>query len=149
MSFINGNTINPVDGTYIGYTNQRYPFASISGNNYNSGSSNFAYDNYEIPKGVWLISASFVLNNNINVNNLLNNITTAIALPNNVTGKNFNGLTFNSGSGLNSFTASVCEPYYSDGTKSCGIYFYVDTTDSNDYVFPGNTFASMTYVKIA
>jgi hypothetical protein len=74
---------------------------------------------------------------------------TAIALPNNVLGKNFNGLTFNSGSGLNSFIASVSEPYYSDGTKSCGIHFYVDTTDANQYVFFGEPTASMTYVKIA
>jgi hypothetical protein len=43
MSFINGNTVQPVNNTYIGYSTTTTPFNTTS---YNSGTNNFLYDTY-------------------------------------------------------------------------------------------------------
>jgi hypothetical protein len=145
MSFINGNTVSPVDQTYIGFFKQTNPFQF---NQYASGSQQYLYDTtYVIPKGVWLVSATVLIEpTDLGAGNITNT-NVAIALPSNITGKNTVVLRIDSG--YVAYTASVCEPYYSDGTKRCGIYFYAETLNSSNYYFQGGVNTTMTYVKIA
>jgi len=145
MSFINGNTVSPVNETYIGFFNQTNPFQFTM---YASGSENYLYDtDYVIPKGVWLVSATVLIEpTSVGAGNITN-MNLAIALPNSIRGKNTVVLRIDSG--YVAYTASVCEPYYSDGTTSCGIYFYATTLNNSDYYLQGDVNTTMTYVKIA
>ena len=143
MSFINGNTVSPVDETYIGFYKQTNPFVSI---NINSGNGYYYYDTYDIPKGVWLVSATALIENPNGGD--ITNVNLAIALPNNNQGKNVVVLRIDSG--YIAYTASVCEPYYSDGNnRNLGIYFYATTTNGTQYQLQGGVNTTMTYVKIA
>jgi hypothetical protein len=93
---------------------------------------------------MWLITASVLLEG---TNNRLVTTNVRIAFPNNTSGKNVivNSLS----SGYDALTSYVGEPYYSDGTSNCGIYFYVTTSDNNSYTLQGGSNSTMTYVKIA
>jgi len=146
MSFINGYTINPVDETYIGFYCQTTPFTAFT--SYPSASTNYIYDTYTIPKGVWLISASALFE--VTGTAGITQINLNIAFPNNNAGKNLAslGINFPISQGYSSYASSVFEPYYSDGTIKCGICIFGTTTDNSDYVLQGNS-TTMTYVKIA
>lgn len=145
MSFINANTANPTNSSQIGYTIQTQPFTSGS---YNSSTIYYIYDTYVIPKGMWLITASVLLTNN--TTNSLSTTNVRIAFPGNTYGKNVITNAVSSGSsGYVGLSSYVGEPYYSDGTNSCGIYFNAVTSDSNPYNLAGGTNSTMTYVKIA
>jgi len=144
MSFINGNTVSPVNETHIGFSHQTNPFATET---YNNSSPTFLYDTYEIPKGVWLISASVWFKQPL-MGGLINTICLSIAFPGDESGKNSNVLSIPSG--YNAYSSSVCEPYYSDGNnRKCGIWFYGTTTNSTPFQLYGEEGSAMTYVKIA
>jgi hypothetical protein len=130
MSFINANTAYPTDPSQIGFKHQTRPFSTVS---YSSSSINYVYDTYVIPTGMWLITASVLLEG---TNNRLVTTNVRIAFPNNTSGKNVivNSLS----SGYDALTSYVGEPYYSDGTS-----------DNNSYTLQGGSNSTMTYVKIA
>lgn len=144
MSYINGNTIDPVDNyTIIGSFKQTQPF---TGTQFTSATGNFIYDTtFVIPKGVWLISACCEISAYSDSANLTD-VNIRVALPNNTTGKNI--FVFAS-SGFNAINTQVTEPFYSDGTKSCGVYIYATTNDNTDYTLQGGVNSTMTYIKIA
>jgi hypothetical protein len=144
MSFINGNTNQPVDATYIGYYRQTQPFTTT---NVSSGQVQTIYDTYVIPKGVWLITANCSIEYQTSPT-LLTDVNVRVLLPNNIVGNNV--FVFGQSSpGFILCAASATEPFYSDGTAVCGIWTYATTTDSGNYSILGTNNTTMTYVKIA
>jgi hypothetical protein len=141
MSFINANTANPTDPSQIGYTHQSQPFSTTT---YSSATSNYVYDTYVIPKGMWLITASVQLE--ATSNNSLLTTAVKIAFPGSTPGINL--ITYSFPSGVFVLSSYVGEPYYSNGTSNiCGILIYAITSNSTSYTLQGTS--TMTYVKIA
>ncbi len=128
----------------LGFFKQTNPFQFTQ---YENGSQQYLYDTYQIPKGVWLVSATVLIEPTDLGPGNITDMNLAIALPNNSRGKNI--VVLGVDSGYIAYTASACEPYYSDGTKSCGIYFYATTLNGSQYSLQGGVNTTMTYVKIA